>query len=227
MVTIEAVGIGAVMTVAALLLYRGFEVGKVSIVSPLTSTYPAISTVLAVFILGESMSLERGIGITLTLLGIVVVSMKRGEETQRTVKKAGVLYGLGAMVTMGFVYFALKLVVIDLGPWWPVFFFRFVAIGAVAPLVATLHRRGVKVTGPLSVLPILALIAAVFDTVANVSYNLGITQGEVSVVSTVSGLYSVVTVMLMITILKERLLLHQSLGVLALLAGIGLLGYYS
>jgi uncharacterized membrane protein len=62
--------------------------------------------------------------------------------------------------------------------------------------------------------------------VANVAYNLGVSVGTVAVVSTLSGLFSAVTVLLAFLFLRERLAKHQGLGFLAILVGVSVIGYF-
>ena len=75
-----------------------------------------------------------------------------------------------------------------------------------------------------SFLPIVFLIGIV-DTLGNISYNLGILGGAVSVVATISGLFSAVTVILAFVVLKERLAAHQAIGFLTILVGVSIIGY--
>ncbi|MCD6323872.1 MAG: EamA family transporter [Desulfurococcales archaeon] len=49
--------------------------GKASIVIPLTALYPAITAVLAMLVLGERISLAKGLGIILALVAAVLLSM--------------------------------------------------------------------------------------------------------------------------------------------------------
>ncbi|HIQ39426.1 MAG TPA: EamA family transporter [Methanothermococcus okinawensis] len=68
--------ISAVMVVlGSLLLYYMLNKGRASIVVPLSSIGPAITTVLAVVFLREYLSTNQMIGIILVILGIVLLSM--------------------------------------------------------------------------------------------------------------------------------------------------------
>jgi transporter family protein len=48
--------------------------GKASIVVPLTSLYPAVTAVLSLLVLGESITLRQGLGIVLAVIAIVLLS---------------------------------------------------------------------------------------------------------------------------------------------------------
>jgi len=68
--------ISAVMVVlGSLLLYYALNKGRASIVVPLSSIGPAITTVLAVLFLGEHLSINQIIGIVLVILGVILISI--------------------------------------------------------------------------------------------------------------------------------------------------------
>ncbi len=56
---LEGMMLGVVNALATLCLCRGFEVGRLSIVSPIASSYPVISILLAVSFLGERLTIKR------------------------------------------------------------------------------------------------------------------------------------------------------------------------
>lgn len=53
-VTYLALMLGVVNAVGTVALFKSFEIGQLSIVSPVASSYPALSIVLAVFLLNEA-----------------------------------------------------------------------------------------------------------------------------------------------------------------------------
>jgi len=68
--------ISAIMVVVgSLLLYYMLNKGKASIVVPLSSIGPAITTVLAVIFLKEHLSINQIIGIVLIIGGIILISI--------------------------------------------------------------------------------------------------------------------------------------------------------
>jgi len=70
----------------------------------------------------------------------------------------------------------------------------------------------------------LIIAVAILDTFANVVYTLGVHIGTVTIVSTLGGMFSAVTVLFARLILKERLSRHQMIGFIAIIIGVGLLG---
>src|SRR5260370_15348058 len=58
---------------STLALYRGFEIGKMAVVAPLSASYPALTLLLS-WIGGDRLTSVRTAGIILTLLGVVIVA---------------------------------------------------------------------------------------------------------------------------------------------------------
>jgi drug/metabolite transporter (DMT)-like permease len=234
--TYITIGLGLLNLVAVLSSYKSFETGKLSIVSPLQSSFPALSTVLAIIFLGELVSTLRALGIVITLGGIVVVTMRNtttkeiaiSTNSNRSDSKLGKGIGFAviAFLAYGLLYFALKIVVVDLGPLIPVLIQRLAVVFSLSFILPILKPAAANknVVRTRNVF-ILLLIIGCLDVLAGLAYNYGILGGQVSVVSTISGLYSVVTVVLAMAFLKDRLSLRQSAGVVAILIGVGLLGF--
>ena len=224
-------GLGLLNAVGVLALYKGFEIGKLSIVSPISSSFPALSTVLAITFLNETVLPLRALGILATIGGIVLVTIQGGGEKKPesasgdgTSSRKGVAYGLLAFAAYGSLFFAFKPVVVDLGPFAPVVVLRF-ATASMLGVVFLVSRPKSKASARLKDVIGLVVVVAILDTLAGVAYNFGILNGEVSVVSTISGLYSVFTIMLAALFLRERLNARQGVGVLVILVGVALLGF--
>jgi len=158
--------------------------------------------------------------------GIVLVSVQRRSHATTLDRRrlaTGVGYAIAAFLALGFTYFGLKFVVGGFGAFLPVFLMRLMsAIILTGGVVLTpkVHSRG-----NVSSYFLLVTIIGIVDTLGNITYNLGILGGAVSVVSTISGLFSAVTVLLAFIVLKERLVAHQIVGLLAILVGVSIIGY--
>lgn len=204
-------------------LYRSFEYGQLSIVSPLASGYPALIVVLSLILLGERLTPSSGLGIGLTILGMVLVTRAKSPDASVSAPKnprLGFVSALFAFVAFAVFYFGLKFVV-----------------GPVAPITAAAVSRGV---GAVTVLGYLALVrrspaspraawgrlvgVATLDSAANVLYNYGIVFTQsLAVLGTLSGLFSAVTVAWAVAFLGERLTRTQWTGVAAIFAGVALI----
>ena len=222
--TYFTLGLGAINAAASYSLFKGFEVGQLSIISPIVSSYPALSTVLAVLFLNEHVSSIRIAAILAILVGIVLVSIqRRRERLDKRQLASGVGYAMIVFLALGFMFFALKFVVGNLGAFLPTLLVRLMSATILTgTLILTPRTRS---RGNWSSYLPLVLIIGIVDTFGNITYNLGILGGAVSVVATISGLFSAVTVILAFVVLKERLAAHQVIVLLTILVGVSIIGY--
>jgi len=217
---------GVLNTGATLALYRSFEIGKLSVVAPISASYPALTMLLAA-ISGERLTVARWTGLLLILLGVMVVA--RGEEIpgdanpidaqrQPAKKHLGVAWALVAAVGFGFLFWVLGARAVPLlGSAQAVWLVRLVCV--VLPLgVALILRRPPAL--PDSDAKWFVLGMGLLDTGAYVLNNYGMRLEQVSVVTVLSSLYGAVTVGLAATILREKIAPAQWLGIVAIFGGI-------
>ena len=219
--TLAAVMLGVLNALATLSLYKGFEVGRLSIVSPVASTAPVIAILLAVVFLREVLTVELVVGITLVIVGIVLVSFQSAVEDASKEVAKGTIYAVGFMLGGGLLLFGLKPVSEVLGVFLPVLIMRWVGSGLMAAPLFTSKSAGRRGTAFRLIIAI-----AFFDTFANVIYTVGVNVGTVSIVSTLGGMFSAVTVLLARSILKEKLTRHQMVGFLSIVLGVGMLSAF-
>jgi len=219
-ITLAAILLGVVNVLGTLLLYKGFEVGRVSIVSPIASTAPLVAVLLAITLLGEILTRELLIGIGLVMLGIILVSLQTTQGNASKQVARGTVYAIGFMFFGGLLLFGLKPVTSVLGPFLPVLIMRWVGILALAaPFLATRSKSQPRAFR-------LVLPVAFFDTFANVAYTMGVSVGTVTIVSPLGGMFSSVTVLLAWAFLKEKPSRHQIIGFAAILIGVATLGSF-
>lgn len=195
-------GLSGLSLVGLFCLYRAFERGRLSLVAPLTSGYPALTALLSVTVFGERLGLVPSAGLAVTLGGIVFLASRGRSSGLRTASShSGVLYALGAFVAFGVFYFGLKLFI---GPVPPV------TGAAVTRLVGVLGtavamRYGRRSWWPPRELRARAVVYPVLDSLSLVTFNLGVLlAGSLAILTTISGLYGAVTLAWAIVALRER-----------------------
>ncbi len=215
-------GLGVLNTFASLFLYRSFEYGVLSVVSPIASSYPAVTAALAILFLGDRPGVPATAGIVCALGGILLLSRGGVHPANAPPKDArmGIVSAFGAFAGYGVFYFALKYVVADVGA---------ITVTAVVRLVGVLVLLALAAAGVLHVRglprPLWSYLGAmgILDSLAFIAFNIGILGGSVAIVGTLSGLFSAVTVVLAAAILRERLTRIQLVGVLSVFAGVVLI----
>jgi drug/metabolite transporter (DMT)-like permease len=217
---------GVLNTSSTLALYRSFEIGKMSIVAPISAGYPGLTTVLAL-LTGERLTAVRIAGILLIIVGVVVVA--RGEEVPddaEAVARAdqrhlGVGWALMSCLGFGVMFWLLGIRVVPLlgsGP--SVWLIRLTSVVMTAA-VMLLVRRPMALPGEAVGRWILGV--GVLDTSAYVLNNFGMQREQVSVVSVLASLYGAVTVGLAATLLGERISRVQWAGIVGIFGGIVLI----
>jgi drug/metabolite transporter (DMT)-like permease len=207
---------------AALALYRAFEHGALSVVAPLISMSPAITTVLALVVLGERPGGRALAGIALVLAGIVALSRSGSLVSGPAPRnpRVGLRSAFVALAGFGVLGFALKYAVDAVGPMTTIVAVRM--IGVVAILLAALAGL-VRLPAPPRGAWRGITAMTVIDTSAFVAFTTGIGGGSVAIVSTLSGLFSAVTVGLAAWLLRERLRPSGYASIAVMLTGVALI----
>jgi len=220
---------GCLNTVSTLALYRSFEIGKMSIVAPLSASYPVL-TLLFSMLTGERLTLVRLAGITLTIVGVVLVAS--GEEIPEDAnlldekahpgkQNLGVGWALLSAMGFGVMFWLLGIRVVPaLGAAPSVWTIRATSVCATL-LVILLARHSMAPPSKKDVPWIFAV--GLLDTSAYVFNNYGMQHEQVSVVSVLASLYGAVTVALAAILLREHISRLQWLGVTAIFAGVVLI----
>lgn len=236
----------------SLAFYRSLEIGALSIVAPISSSYPALTLVLAT-LSGEQVSAARVVGILITLVGVVLASTstvstdqprpvpvvvglanhpppaprsKRSHDpASPSHPKHKLSRGVGWAIgaTIGFgVMF------------WLLGFHVMPVLGGFASVwvirlttacaLAVAARPARQSLKPPSG-GVLWLLAGVglFDTAAFLANNLGLKAGHVAVTTVLASLFGAVTVLLAWVFLRERLQRSQWLGIFLIFVGIVLI----
>ncbi len=207
---------------ASLFLYRAIEYGVLSVVSPLISSYPAVTAALAILFLGDRPPAAAAAGIVAALTGTALISRSGAHPENPPPKDArvGLVSAVLSFAGYGVFYFALKYAVIDFGPLTSVTFVR--GAGLAILLLASLAGLARIPPPARDVVPTIVAMG-ILDTFGFLAYSVGIVSGSVAVIGTLSGLFSAVTVGLAAAFLRERLTRVQYAGMAAIFLGIVLM----
>jgi drug/metabolite transporter (DMT)-like permease len=234
-----AVAAGLLNMLASLALYHSFEHGIMSIVGPVSSSYPALTLALSL-LSGERIHAVRATGLAVTLLGVILAATSFAQtettaaentptraseapnpETPRAHLSTGVGWAICAALGFGVLFWFLGFHVVPaVGSAVSVWVMRLTALVALsvaaAPARQTLHL-------PRGSVWWLLLAVGILDTAAFVANNSGLSTGQVSVVSVLASLYGAITVLLAWIFLRERLERSQWLGIVIIFIGIVLI----
>jgi len=199
------------------LTYRAFEIGTLSFVSPIASSFAIVTALLAVAV-GAAPPPMALAGTFLLVAGVAVVSRSTSGDGPVTLR--GVPEAIGSAVAFGVMFWMIDLYVSKpLGYVYPLILLKTMAT-CYAAMVAGKDKTPVEATVPRGKIVGIAIIAALLDTGAWVAWLFGNRTSSAAVVTALASLFSAVTVFLAWILLKERLNRAQWLGVGVILVGV-------
>jgi drug/metabolite transporter (DMT)-like permease len=215
---------GGINALAMLALYHSFAIGKLSVVAPLSASYPVLTLLLSLFS-GERLSLARYLGIGATILGAVLVARgefrsSRAGEADSPSRNRGLVWAIVAAVGFGVLFWLLGIRIISTtGPIAAVWLIR--ATGSLVTLALVLSQR-LPLRLPKATRWQTVGMGAL-DTGAFLLSNLGMQLEQISVVSVLGSLYGAVTVGLAAAFLREHVKCLQWCGIVLIFGGIFLI----
>lgn len=227
------VGIGLVNTLGMIGLYRAFESGKLSLVSPIAGSMGAFTVGFA-WLSGQSPPRLVIPGLLAVVLGIIAASVvdeqpdaSAPSQSPKLRRALGVGWALLSAIGFGWVFFVLGPSSAALGPAWTIAILRVVAIIALlalakpmrAQLDAALRPRPEQQASRGRTLAVACLDSAGLVIFAYGSSR-GAIVGEVSVVAVLTSSFPLVTIALARVWLGEGLRWWQWLGVVLVILGV-------
>jgi drug/metabolite transporter (DMT)-like permease len=210
---------GGLLSLAGwLAYYKALDLGPVSVVAAISSTYGGVTALLAVAVLGEHPGAFGIAGIALAVAGAAALTAGGGNHAGgragiplAAASAAG--YGIGAFILGGAAARA---------GWLPAALVT-AAASVAALIVAFPFLRRLLPSGGLGRGMAWAAGAGLAEAVALMAMAAGGQAGHVAVTAAVSGLYPAVPLACGLLSGRERLTLRQVLGIATVIAGIALI----
>lgn len=212
---------GIALAVAAWTFYLALAVGPISVISPITALLSAAVPMGVGLALGERPDATSMLGVGLALVAVVLVSLAPHADTKAThpFTRFVALLTVGAGLSFAFSYVFTGQIAEGTGLW-PIVVARWTATVAVFAVAASRSSMSPPRGGALAQ----AAAIGVLDAIAHLTMLLALQQGLLSIGSVVISLFPAVTVILAVSVLREKLTRTQ-IGGLALGAiAIGLIG---
>lgn len=218
------IGIGLCQNIGLLLAYYALQVGRVSIVAPITATEGALAALLAV-VLGEPLALSTAIILGLIALGVVMTAVERSRDDDvvdqaRTARdlanpRRAVLLAIAAaaVFSVGLVLSG-RLGAAGMPPLWVIVASRTIGVLLIAlPLVL---RRQFRLTRPA--VP-LVLLAGVLEAVGSGVYVIA-ASSDIAVAAVLSSQFAAIVAIGGFVLFGERLQRIQLAGIVLIAVGI-------
>lgn len=211
---------GLLNALAYVLFYRALDVGKASIVTPISSTFNIAVPVVSFFFLRESFPGLKIVALVLVVVGVVLTAIQSTGVGERGGDLAkGLPYVAGWVLIWGF-YLPLWDRFVEGDGWlvW-VLLVKVVLVVAVT-LYASLVRK--EKLGFSSGMLLLWLVLIGFcEAVATLgmTWAFNASVNTTSIITALTSAYPLVTVLLALAVLKERVATHQGIGIGLIIVG--------
>ena len=182
-------------------IYRVLARGPMSVVAPTTALSASSVPILAGILMGERPGVSSLIGIAIAFVAVTLITREHpapGERSSLSLRPVLPAVGAGALLGMFFVFLHLAG---DSAGLWPMFAARLTSMPLLAALL--LLRGETVPRGRSLVAPV--VLSGMLDMCANVLFLMASQRGMLAVVSTITGLYPAVTIVLAQVRLGERM----------------------
>jgi transporter family protein len=211
--------------VAYLLFFRGFELGNVSIISATMNLWAVFTMLFAFIFLGQRLSTFQFLGVVMILAGVALVSLKRSDINDKNIKLlSGVKETVFAALLFGIFWNFSEIISEKIG-WVSTTLFVKVGVVLFMLLISLLARREISIAKTTTNTKMLILFAGFLEAAAVACVNWGITIGNVILVTPISSALSIVTIMMAVIFLKEKITKLQGFGMLIVISGIVLTAF--
>lgn len=208
-------GVAGLGNVAGLLLvYGALRIGKVSIVSPITSTEGALAAVFAI-VAGEAIGVASGVMLLVIAVGVALASIAPGGGSGDQLRAS--LLAAAAALAFGAGLYATGRVSTSLPIAWAVLPARVVGVVAVAvPLLVTGRLRMTSGALPLVV------VAGSCEVVGFASFAMGARHG-IAISAVLASQFAALAALAAYFVFGERITRIQLLGVIGIAVGVAAL----
>lgn len=214
------IGASAAVFIAALLEFESLKEGKISVVEPIWSIEIIASAVLAFFVLNEMVTFLQGMLILLLIIGLCMISLKSYHLDRKVWLEKGVLIAVMGAILMGVANFFVG---------WgarvssPLLINWFLNVFIIVPIffILIFRKRFRHLFREIRKNKKVFLGMCLLDNIAWVAFAYAMVLAPISIVVALSESYIVIAALLGIYISKEKLKIHQKIGlVLAVISAI-------
>jgi drug/metabolite transporter (DMT)-like permease len=219
---VAVTALGPIGTGAYLAFYRALQLGPIALVSPIASANGAVVVVLAVVLLGDTLSATQALGAGLVVCCVVLAAIELGECVPAQPPDGdGVSLALLATTLFGGYLFSLVALTESLGWLLPILLTRVAGLPLLVAFVARRAEQPWRLLAPGALT--VACAVGCLDSAGFLLFNRGAELGQPALTSAAAAVYPLVPIVCGLLLLHERLRSYQAVGVAGVLAGMTLL----
>ncbi|MEJ2348014.1 MAG: DMT family transporter [Patescibacteria group bacterium] len=203
--------------------YEGIRVGNASLVGTIGSAFAALTVVLSVIFLGDTLSPIQTISVSVIFAGLILSSLElKSLNIKKIFSDKGVPYGLVSMILWGVYFTFIRIPVREVGWFWP----SYSAFAGIPVILMYMRFKKIKLEKPLPLTTTLySLLNTILLTGGTFSYNFAVMIGQTSIVAPIAGSYPILYIILSRLVFKDKFKKQQLAGILIVLLGIVILSF--
>jgi drug/metabolite transporter (DMT)-like permease len=209
-----------------LCFFESLGEAQIAITGTISAAYPCLTVVGAILFLSETLTTTQAIGLVGTIGGILALSYERNHKSEHSLPRRSLLFALLAFALWGLWGLTSKMATDIIGPA-NVFGF-YAASSLFVPTAYAMVRRtspaDEKITTASFSAWLFGATSVAFNAVGVFAFTFAIFSGLASLVVSVTSVYPVVTVVMAVLLLREKLNKVQTMGLVVPLLGLMTIG---
>jgi len=200
--------------------------GQVAIAGTISAAYPALTVVGAIVVLSESLTSVQAVGVLAIIGGVVLLSYEPNPGSKHAMNKRSLFFALMAFLLWGIWSLTSKVAIDRVGPG-NIFGF-YVLSSITAPVIYAWLRRvrpgGPRMSNPPNSAWALGAIGLVLNVSGTLVYSFSLDSGIASLVVPITSAYPLITIVLAVALLREKLSSLHLIAVGVVVAGLVMIG---
>lgn len=208
-----------------LFFFKGFEVGNMSIVAATMNLWAVFTMLFAFTFMGQRLSALQTVGVLMILAGVTLASLNWSEIQQRKFQlSSGVKEAIAGAFFFG-IYWNVSEIIVEQVGW--LISTALIKFGIVIFMLFffVLSKRGMGLAGAAGKTSAAIFIMGVIEAGAVAVVNYGLTIGDAILITPIASALSIVTILLAIIFLKEKITNPQGFGIVTAVVGIVVTGF--
>jgi len=218
--------LGLIGTIGLGAFYEGLKVGNAALVGTIAASFAALTVLLSIIFLGESVSLQQSLAIVIIFIGLIGSTLDiKSLISRKLIVDKGIWMGAVAMLSWGIYWTFIKIPIKELGWFWPGYISVLASLPGIWLFIKLREIKLTKLNFKGSFYPLFA--NAFLLGVGALSFNLAIEKGFTSIVAPITGSYPTIFVLLAYLVFKDPITKQQIAGIIITLFGIVMLSIFS
>lgn len=223
---ILALGSCVVGVVGFLCFFESIMDGQVSIAGTISAAYPALTVVGALMLLSEALTSVQAIGVAAIIGGVIVLSYEPNPGSPSAMPRRSLVFALLAFGLWGLWSLTSKMAIDRVGA--GNLFGFYVLSSLTAPVLYAWFRRmrpgGKRDESPGTRIWAMGAVGLALNVTGAFAYSFALEQGSASLVVPISSAYPIVTVVLALVLLREKVSKLQAVALAVVVSGLVMIG---